>query len=70
MNTLFAPGKIGSLTLPNRLVRSATAERMADGSGRPRPQLSALYQELRVCKIITSRTAHQAGGGLGRGRIV
>jgi 2,4-dienoyl-CoA reductase-like NADH-dependent reductase (Old Yellow Enzyme family) len=46
MNTLFTPGKIGSLTLPNRLVRSATAERMADHSGRPRSQLSALYQEL------------------------
>ena len=46
MNTVFTPGKIGSLTLPNRLVRSATAERMADGNGQPRPQLSALYQEL------------------------
>jgi 2,4-dienoyl-CoA reductase-like NADH-dependent reductase (Old Yellow Enzyme family) len=34
------------LTLSNRLVRSATAERMADADGRPRPQLSALYEEL------------------------
>ena len=46
MNMLFTPGNIGSLTLPNRLVRSATAERMADGDGRPRAQLSALYEEL------------------------
>lgn len=43
---LFTPGRIGSLTLPNRLVRSATAERMADADGHPRPQLSALYEEL------------------------
>jgi len=46
MNTLFAPGKIGSLSLSNRLVRSATAERMADTDGRPRPRLGVLYEEL------------------------
>lgn len=46
MDTLFSPTNIGSLALPNRLVRSATAERMADASGRPRPQLKQLYQEL------------------------
>lgn len=47
MSKLFTPGKIGSLNLPNRLVRSATAERMADaGDGRPRPQLKDLYREL------------------------
>ena len=49
---LFTPGHIGTLALPNRLVRSATAERMADADGRPRPRLKALYQEL-------------AGGGVG-----
>ena len=46
MSMLFAPGKIGTLTLPNRLVRSATAERMADNDGRPTPRLGALYREL------------------------
>ena len=46
MSMLFTPGKIGTLGLPNRLVRSATAERMADADGRPRPQLRALYEEL------------------------
>jgi 2,4-dienoyl-CoA reductase-like NADH-dependent reductase (Old Yellow Enzyme family) len=46
IDTLFTPERIGTLTLPNRLVRSATAERMADADGRPRPQLSALYEEL------------------------
>ncbi len=43
---LFTAGHIGTLTLPNRLVRSATAERMADVDGRPRPRLKALYQQL------------------------
>lgn len=47
MSLLFTPGKIGSLNLPNRLVRSATAEHMADaGDGRPRRQLMDLYREL------------------------
>ncbi|MGD2177745.1 MAG: NADH:flavin oxidoreductase [Anaerolineae bacterium] len=43
---LFEPGRIGTLELPNRLIRSATAERMADPDGRPRPPLKALYREL------------------------
>jgi 2,4-dienoyl-CoA reductase-like NADH-dependent reductase (Old Yellow Enzyme family) len=43
---LFTPGNIGTLALPNRLIRSATAERLADADGRPRPQLKALYQGL------------------------
>ncbi len=43
---LFTPGDIGSLTLPNRLVRSATAEDMATAEGRPTAQLKQLYQEL------------------------
>jgi 2,4-dienoyl-CoA reductase-like NADH-dependent reductase (Old Yellow Enzyme family) len=45
-STLFSPGRIGALTLPNRLVRSATAERLADPDGRPTPALTALYREL------------------------
>lgn len=43
---LFTPGRIGSLELPNRLVRSATAEKMADGKGYPRSALETLYREL------------------------
>jgi 2,4-dienoyl-CoA reductase-like NADH-dependent reductase (Old Yellow Enzyme family) len=43
---LFKPGSIGSLDLPNRLIRSATAERVADPDGRPRPALQDLYREL------------------------
>lgn len=43
---LFEAGTIGTLELPNRLIRSATAERMADRDGSPRPPLKDLYQEL------------------------
>ena len=46
MSLLFTPGKIGSLVLPNRLVRSATAERLAAPDGRPTPQLEQLYRTL------------------------
>ncbi len=46
MSRLFTEARISSLVLPNRLVRSATAERMADAQGRPTRQLQRLYQEL------------------------
>ena len=46
MSILFSPFKLGSLDLPNRLVRSATAERMSDVDGRPLPPLKDLYAEL------------------------
>ena len=46
MVLLFTPQTFGHLTLPNRLVRSATAERMADDDGHPRPEMVALYQAL------------------------
>jgi 2,4-dienoyl-CoA reductase-like NADH-dependent reductase (Old Yellow Enzyme family) len=46
MGLLFTPGWIGSLETSNRLVRSATAERMADQEGRPLPPLERLYEEL------------------------
>jgi 2,4-dienoyl-CoA reductase-like NADH-dependent reductase (Old Yellow Enzyme family) len=46
MSIIFTPGKIGTLELPNRLVRSATAECMADEEGRPLPKLIEFYKEL------------------------
>lgn len=46
MTKLFEPGKMGTLELPNRLVRSATAERMASEEGFVTPKLANLYQEL------------------------
>jgi 2,4-dienoyl-CoA reductase-like NADH-dependent reductase (Old Yellow Enzyme family) len=46
MSLLFSSFKLGPLELPNRLVRSATAERMVDVGGRPLPRLKDLYAEL------------------------
>lgn len=44
---LFSAVEIGTLPLPNRLVRSATAERLAtEPVGRATPALAALYGEL------------------------
>lgn len=44
---LFSPTEIGSLQLKNRLVRSATAERLAtEPVGRATPALAALYRDL------------------------
>jgi len=43
---LFDKAQIGTLTLRNRLVRSATAEMMADEDGRPLHRLAELYREL------------------------
>ena len=43
---LFEPGRIGSLELRNRLVRSATAEQMADEAGRPEPPMIEMYTAL------------------------
>ena len=46
MSMLFTPGRIGALELPNRMVRSATAERLAGDDGRPAPRLKELYKDL------------------------
>lgn len=46
MSLLFAPARISTLTLPNRLVRSATAERLGLPDGRSRPRLAQMYRDL------------------------
>jgi 2,4-dienoyl-CoA reductase-like NADH-dependent reductase (Old Yellow Enzyme family) len=46
MTLLFTPYQIGSLETPNRMVRSATAEKMADPEGRPLPPCTKLYEDL------------------------
>ena len=43
---LFTPARIGNLDLPNRLVRSATAEFMAEEDGQIGPRLKELYRDL------------------------
>jgi 2,4-dienoyl-CoA reductase-like NADH-dependent reductase (Old Yellow Enzyme family) len=46
MSLLFTPVNIGTLELPNRIMRSATAERMADEKGYPREQFYDFYRTL------------------------
>ncbi len=46
MTQLFTPYKIGSISIPNRLIRSATAERMASEDGTPLPSMIELYRNL------------------------
>jgi len=43
---LFDKTQLGPMVLRNRLVRSATAEMMADEAGRPLPSLASLYRDL------------------------
>ena len=43
---LFEPGFIGSLELPNRFIRSATAECLSDENGRPLPELAQMVRAL------------------------
>jgi 2,4-dienoyl-CoA reductase-like NADH-dependent reductase (Old Yellow Enzyme family) len=58
MSLLFTPGKIGTLEIPNRLIRSATAERMADEAGYPRQQYYDLYRELAAGGVGLIITGH------------
>jgi len=65
MTKLFEPGRIASLTLANHLVRSATAEYMADKEGRPEPPMVEMYEALAqggVGLIITGHAfVHHSG---------
>jgi len=56
---LFEPLTIGALSLPNRLMRSATAERLVDPStGAPLPRLSEMYLALARGGVGTIVTGH------------
>jgi len=46
MSLLFTPGKIGNLEISNRIVRSATAEKMANDDGQPRDPLKTLWVDI------------------------
>jgi len=67
MTTLFSSAQIGTLTLSNRIVRSATAEMMADAHGCPPKELADLYRELArggVGLIVTGHMyVHSEGKG-------
>ena len=63
---LFRPGRIGRLALPNRIVRSATAERLADDDGVPGPALGGLYLRLVEGGVGLIVTGHAYVGRQGR----
>lgn len=65
MSKLFEPISIGALQVPNRFVRSATAERLGDENGRPLPALTEMYVALArggVGLIITGHAYVHPGG--------
>jgi 2,4-dienoyl-CoA reductase-like NADH-dependent reductase (Old Yellow Enzyme family) len=65
MSILFEPGTIAGLELRNRLIRSATAEKMCDQDGRPEQAMIDLYAELArggVGLIVTGHAfVHESG---------
>jgi 2,4-dienoyl-CoA reductase-like NADH-dependent reductase (Old Yellow Enzyme family) len=58
MSLLFSPGKFGTLEVPNRMMRSATAERMADDAGYPREQYYDFYRQLAAGGVGLIITGH------------
>jgi 2,4-dienoyl-CoA reductase-like NADH-dependent reductase (Old Yellow Enzyme family) len=66
MTRLFDPVSAGKLTLRNRMMRSATAERMADpGTGAPLSSLREMYRELAeggIGLIVTGHVYVARGG--------
>lgn len=65
MSILFTPVKIGSMTVPNRFVRSATHEYMADDEGNVSDNQVELYRRLaegEVGLIITGHAFVQPSG--------
>ena len=78
---LFTPIRLKNITLPNRFVRSATYEGMADDAGRPDMRLADLYCELagnNVGTIITGfcfisqqgRAMHPAQAGISYDELI
>ena len=58
MSILFTPASMGNLKLPNRLIRSATAESMADEKGYPYPKLAEMYRQLAAGGVGLIITGH------------
>jgi 2,4-dienoyl-CoA reductase-like NADH-dependent reductase (Old Yellow Enzyme family) len=69
MTKLFEPGRIASLTLANHLVRSATAEYMADEAGRPEPPMVEMYEALAQGGVGLIITGHAFVHSSGRCRL-
>jgi 2,4-dienoyl-CoA reductase-like NADH-dependent reductase (Old Yellow Enzyme family) len=66
MSILFEPGNIAGLELKNRLVRSATAEKMCDQDGRPEQAMIDLYGELARGGVGLIVTGHAFVHGSGK----
>jgi 2,4-dienoyl-CoA reductase-like NADH-dependent reductase (Old Yellow Enzyme family) len=66
---LFEPASVGTLTLPNRTVRSATAEYLSDEEGRPLPELSEMYGALARGGVGLIITGHAYVHPSGRCRV-
>ncbi len=72
MTQLFEPGTINGMTVPNRFMRSATAERMADEKGHYSELHFKHYRELsegEVGLVVTGHGYVQQGGMAGAGQI-
>lgn len=56
---IFDPITVGSLQLRNRLIRSATAERLSsEAEGSPKPQLAVMYEDLAAGGVAAIVTGH------------
>jgi 2,4-dienoyl-CoA reductase-like NADH-dependent reductase (Old Yellow Enzyme family) len=66
---LFEPAAIGTLELPNRTVRSATAEYLSDEDGRPLPELGDMYCALARGGVGLIITGHAYVHPSGRCRV-
>jgi len=66
MKSLFEEVQIGGLTLPNRLVRSATGERAADDQGRATDDLGRIIQRLAEGEVGLIILGHSFVHPLGR----
>ncbi|MBN1365762.1 MAG: NADH:flavin oxidoreductase [Syntrophaceae bacterium] len=65
MTQIFETSNIGSITLKNRIIRSATADGLADADGRPTGELIEFYKSLArggAGAIITGFTGIQKNG--------
>lgn len=69
MSKLYEPISVGSLEMGNRFVRSATAESLSDGEGRPLPELSKMYCTLAEGGVGLIITGHAYVAGSGRCRV-
>ncbi|MGA9347384.1 MAG: NADH:flavin oxidoreductase [Anaerolineae bacterium] len=69
MSILFEPGTIAGLELRNRLVRSATAEKMCDQDGRPEQAMIELYTELARGGVGLIITGHAFVHGSGKAHL-